>query len=248
MTDQPAPLTPPEVDLSDFAFMPLHIARLQKSRSWLICKRRPELAFYLLNLWMRAWHEPGASIEDDDDVLADAAMCDPAKWSRLKADVLRGWTLCSDGRWHNPTIAEIAEETWERRSQEHKERAKARDKKARQRQARRPVPGDVPGPSPGTDETVPGENALKGQGEGYGQGQGEREERDRGQGRGQPLSLGSAVNGTSEGSGTNGEAEQAGPDRTPPRAQRVIERLRARDRPGVADGDFGDDAAAVPPV
>jgi hypothetical protein len=38
-------------------YMPLYIQRLQRSKAWLRCKRRPELAFYMVNLWMRAWHE-----------------------------------------------------------------------------------------------------------------------------------------------------------------------------------------------
>src|SRR5262249_5330401 len=72
----PPPMVPAEVDLRDFPYMPFEVARLRRSKAWLICKRRPELAFYMLNLWTAAWHErPGGSLEDDDDVLADAAMC-----------------------------------------------------------------------------------------------------------------------------------------------------------------------------
>jgi hypothetical protein len=68
-----------DCNLRAFEYIPLLIARLRRSRAWLTCKRRPELAFYMINLWTAAWHEvPAGSLEDDDDVLADLAMCDPA--------------------------------------------------------------------------------------------------------------------------------------------------------------------------
>ena len=109
----PAPMVPAEVDLSDFKFMPLEVARLRRSKAWLICKRRPELAFYMLNLWAASWHErPAGSLEDDDDVLADAAMCPPERWAEVKADALRGWVKCSDGRLYHPVVAEKVAESW----------------------------------------------------------------------------------------------------------------------------------------
>jgi uncharacterized protein YdaU (DUF1376 family) len=99
-----------EIDVQCLPYMPLHIERLRKSKAWLRCKRRPELAFYILNLWMRAWHElPAGSIEDDDDVLADAAMCSPEAWAGVKEDVLQGWER-RDGRLFHSTVTEIATE------------------------------------------------------------------------------------------------------------------------------------------
>ena len=91
MSDLPAPLVPPECDLRDFPFMPVMIHQLKQSRSWLLCKRNPALAFYLLNLWTASWHgKPAASLEDDDLVLADLAMCSDEVWQTIKGDVLRG--------------------------------------------------------------------------------------------------------------------------------------------------------------
>ncbi|MBY3524951.1 YdaU family protein [Rhizobium laguerreae] len=99
-----------DLDVQRLPYMPLQIERLRKSKAWLRCKRNPEIAFYMVNLWMRAWHEiPAGSIEDDDDVLADAAMCSPEKWEELKDDILKGWDR-RDGRvWHS-TVIEIATE------------------------------------------------------------------------------------------------------------------------------------------
>ena len=65
----PEPLTPSSCDLQDFPFMPLMVARLRKSKAWVKARRNPALGFYMLNLWMFAWHEvPAGSLEDDDDV------------------------------------------------------------------------------------------------------------------------------------------------------------------------------------
>ncbi len=51
VTELPPPPIAADVDLTDFQFMPLDVARLRRSKAWLICKRRPELAFYMMNLW-----------------------------------------------------------------------------------------------------------------------------------------------------------------------------------------------------
>jgi hypothetical protein len=110
------PLVPAEVDLTDFPFMPIMIARLKQSRAWLACKRKPELAFYMLNLWTASWHaRPASSLENDDDVLADLAMCAPQAWKKVKADVMRGWVSCSDGRLYHPVVAERALDAWMQR-------------------------------------------------------------------------------------------------------------------------------------
>lgn len=125
MSELPAPLVPPEVDLRDFGFMPLDVARLRRSKAWLIAKRNPEIGFYMMNLWASSWHEtPAASMEDDDDVMADAAMCAPRRWAKIKADVLHGWVKCSDGRLYHKVVAEKAIEAWDAK-QKQRARSKA---------------------------------------------------------------------------------------------------------------------------
>jgi len=112
----PPPLVPAEVDLRNFAFMPVEVARLRQSKQWLIAKRRPELGFYAFNLWAASWHQrPAASIEDDDDVLADFALCPPDEWASVRHEVLRGWVKCSDGRLYHPVVAEKALEAWKKK-------------------------------------------------------------------------------------------------------------------------------------
>ncbi|WP_337183830.1 DUF1376 domain-containing protein [Shinella sp.] len=96
------------IDVRHLPYMPLVIERLRKSRAWLRCRRQPELGFYLMNLWMAAYHQvPAGSLEDDDDVLADAAMCDPSKWDSIKSEVLTGWERRDNRVWHN-VVTEIA--------------------------------------------------------------------------------------------------------------------------------------------
>jgi hypothetical protein len=114
VTELPEPLTPPDCDLRDFPFMPLDVDRLRRSKAWLKAKRNPALAFYMVNLWTASWHDvPAGSLEDDDDVLADLARCEPSKWDKLRGDVLHGWVKCRDGRLYNPTVAEKAAQAWD---------------------------------------------------------------------------------------------------------------------------------------
>lgn len=120
------PMTISPMDLRDFPYMPLYIGRLQRSKAWLMCKRDPALAFYLMNLWMRSWHEvPAGSLEDDDEVLADAAMCDLETWAELKPRVLRGWTR-KDGRLYHITVTEIATESFGTKQKQRKRTEAAR--------------------------------------------------------------------------------------------------------------------------
>jgi hypothetical protein len=80
---------------------------LRRSRAWLICKRRPDLAFYKINLWGASWREvPAGSLENDEDVLADAAMCSSERWAKVRNNVMRGWYLFSDGRLYHRTVCE----------------------------------------------------------------------------------------------------------------------------------------------
>lgn len=110
------PLTPIECDLRALRFMPVEIERLFRSKAWLQAKRNPALGFYMMNLWARSWHEvPAASLEDDDDVLADAAMCSPDEWPSVKAAALRGWVKCTDGRLYHPVVAEKALDAWKQK-------------------------------------------------------------------------------------------------------------------------------------
>lgn len=179
MTDTlPPPMVPPDADLTDFKFMPLEVARLRRSKAWLICKRRPELAFFMLNLWSASWHErPAGSLEDDDDVLADAAMCSPERWQKVRAEVMRGWVKCSDGRLYHPVVAEKVMDSWHGKAvarwRKECDRIRKENHKRKEnqqptlpfppepRRAGDPIPPESP-PFPAESGGIPAENALKG--------------------------------------------------------------------------------------
>jgi Protein of unknown function (DUF1376) len=189
VTEAIAPVTPVDSDLRDFPFMPLEIQRLRRSRAWLICKRKPHLAFYMINLWTAAWHDlPAGSLEDDDDVLADLALCDPEKWLTLREEVLRGWVKAADGRLYHPVVSEKVGDAW-RGKQEHAygklvDRLRKENRKRAESgglsvgiptleqwvrgEGREGFPPESVQPSTG----IPAENALKGEGKGEGEGEG----------------------------------------------------------------------------
>lgn len=136
----PAPLVPAEVDLSGLPYMPLHVERLRRSKHWRVAKARPEIGFYALNLWAGSWHErPAASLPDDDLDLADFASCDASRWPEVKAESMRGFVLCSDGRWYHRVVAELALEAWNILRKQ-----KARTAKATETRRKRAAPGEPP--------------------------------------------------------------------------------------------------------
>ncbi|CAE6739812.1 hypothetical protein R75465_02216 [Paraburkholderia aspalathi] len=133
----PEPMMPADCDLREYPFLQLEIQRVLRSKAWLKAKRKPELGFYMVNLWMAAWHEvPAGSLEDDNDVLADLAMCHPDRWLELRDDVLHGWIKCSDGRWYNPTVCEKAMPAWETKTERLKKEGNERDRQRRHRAMR----------------------------------------------------------------------------------------------------------------
>lgn len=125
MSDLPEPPVKPETNLKGFDYIPLEIVRLRKSKAWSMAKRDPALGFYMINLWMASWLEvPAGSLEDDDQTLADAAMCSAKRWPYIRESVMRHWIKCSDGRLYHPVVCEKVSEAWSSR-QEHIARAKA---------------------------------------------------------------------------------------------------------------------------
>jgi hypothetical protein len=110
---RPAPLTPPDSDLSDFGFMPLDVGRFR--RSDLVTQEEPEAIVAAVLLWGAAWHsKPAASLSNDDRTLAQAAGFGRAvaAFQAIKAGALRGFVECSDGRLYHPVVAEKAREAW----------------------------------------------------------------------------------------------------------------------------------------
>ena len=99
MTDEVYELLPPmvaaDVDLRTFEFMPMHVTRLLRSDTWALCQAKPELAFYIVTLWLASWHEvPAGSLPNDDKTLRTLARCSPKRWPHIKDEVLKDWVIC----------------------------------------------------------------------------------------------------------------------------------------------------------
>lgn len=186
----PDPLTPPDCDLKDFAYMPLDVARLRQSE--LASDETPEACWAAVLLWCAAWHEvPAGSIPDNDQWQAKQAgyvargKIDKA-WESVRDGALRGFVLCSDGRLYHDVVAEKARESWESKLRHAYGKMGERLRKMNKARAENsleaihvptfdewisggkvdPIPPEGGGSSAGT----PAENALKGEGKGKGEG------------------------------------------------------------------------------
>lgn len=110
----PAPLVPDDVDLTDFRFMPLEVARLLDSE--IMALENAEAFRAGVASWCKGWHQvPAASLPNDDGALCKTLGYgrDLKTWAKLrKAGALRGWVLCADGRLYHPVVAEKALEAW----------------------------------------------------------------------------------------------------------------------------------------
>lgn len=170
------PLTPPDCDLQDFAFMPLHVARLRDSD--LAATESPEACWYAVMLWAASWHQlPAASLPNDDAVLT--RLCglgrDLKTFRKHRAGAMRGFILCNDGRLYHPVVADGALDAWSRKLRQRWMTECARVKKQNQRNGTdNPSPtfeqflGDnghhVPAMSLGTGRQCPSGNGIQGTG------------------------------------------------------------------------------------
>lgn len=143
----PPPLVPAEVDLRDFAFMPLDVVRVRDSD--LAAEESPESCWAALLLWCASWHQvPAGSIPDSDQWQAKQAgyvargRIDKT-WDGVRDGALRNWIKCSDGRLYHPVVAEKALESWDaklaqrartRKATEAREKARREAEEARRGQ------------------------------------------------------------------------------------------------------------------
>ena len=121
------PLTPVDLDLRNFPYMPLDVIRLRDSDIAVVSSGEEFRAAVLL--WCSAWHQvPAASLPDDDRLLASLAGYgrDIDGWLKVKEVAMRGFVLCSDGRFYHQVIAEKALEADEKRRSFQTRTAKAR--------------------------------------------------------------------------------------------------------------------------
>lgn len=128
MSALPDPLVPPDVDLRGYEFMPLFGDRLFGSETWI--GATPEAKLAGLQLWWRAYAKevPSSSLPDNDTLLASYAGYGIAfkQWRKIKAQAMRGFVLCADGRWYHPFVAELAMDAWKGRCAHQLRTLKAR--------------------------------------------------------------------------------------------------------------------------
>lgn len=127
----PEPLIPAHVDLRDFPFMPLDVARLRDSS--IVDEVDGEEFRAAILLWCAAWHQvPAGSLPDEPRQLAKFAGYGRvvSEWEKVATGAMHGWVKCSDGRWYHPVVCEKAMEAWEKKS-EFTDRSNSRQERAR---------------------------------------------------------------------------------------------------------------------
>lgn len=110
------PLTPPDLDLRDFPYMPLEVVRLRDSDLAVVASGDEFRAAVML--WCAAWHQlPASSLPNDERLLANLAGYgrDLKGWRAVSSVALRGFILCSDDRFYHPVIADKALEAGTKR-------------------------------------------------------------------------------------------------------------------------------------
>ena len=109
MANLPDPLTPPDLDLRGFGYMPLEVVRLRDSDLVVLASGEEFRAAVLL--WCAAWHQvPAGSVPKDERMLANLSGFgrDIKGWRSVSETALRGFIECNDGRLYHPVIADIA--------------------------------------------------------------------------------------------------------------------------------------------
>jgi hypothetical protein len=215
----PAPLTPVDCDLRDFAFMPLDVVRLRDS-DLAVTSEADEFRCAVL-LWCASWHQvPAASLPDDDKALAQYAGYGRVvkEWLKVRAGALRGWVKCADGRLYHAVVAEKANEAWLAKLRQRLKTECARIKKHNERHGTKLpfpefdawmgagcpvgqplfVPSDNLKASPGQGEGVGGDNAQKSQGTPDGVAS-ESDSKGQGEGQGQSINSPKPPDGGSKG-------------------------------------------------
>lgn len=110
----PAPLVGPETDVRDLDGFMLNVERLMASE--LVALSSHEVVAAALFLWCRAWKQlPAASLPNDERVIAAFARLPLTRFRKLRDEVMRGFVLCSDGRWYHQVLAEEATRAYGRK-------------------------------------------------------------------------------------------------------------------------------------
>lgn len=107
------PLTSADMDVRDLDGFMLNVERLLASELWALTRNNPAAFRGAVGLWARAWKQiPAASLPNDDAVIAAFADMPVAAFRRNRALVMRGFELCSDGRFYHGVLAAEVRKIW----------------------------------------------------------------------------------------------------------------------------------------
>jgi hypothetical protein len=148
MTDDlPAPPIPAYIDLRTFDEMPLNVVKLMNSDS--VFTTTGDEFKAAVTLWARAWHQvPAGSLPSNERHLAQMAGVgsDLRSWKAVREGAMKGFNLCSDGRYYHAVICEVAMRAWAKKSS-GKEGAEARWNKTKSLENKKTTNAN-PSPSP----------------------------------------------------------------------------------------------------
>lgn len=167
MSELPAPLVPPDLDLTKFPFMPLHVERLLKSDTWIEAGQHPFLGHAMMSLWAASWHEvPAGSLPMKAVLLARHAHRSMQEFEEIAPFIKDQWVLCSDNRLYHPVVCEIALEAWEKLKVDRNRTTAATAAAAEKRKARNGLrdvqrDGEEPPTPPPADPPVKVERVRK---------------------------------------------------------------------------------------
>ena len=134
-TKLPKPPVDANVDLRDFPFMPLDVARLRDSD--LVSKATDAEFRAAVLLWCAAWHQvPAGSLPDDTQILTHLAGLgrDTEAFERVRGISMGHFQMSADGRLYHPVICEKVLEAWERKEDnaDRREADRVRKREARE--------------------------------------------------------------------------------------------------------------------
>lgn len=99
----PAPLVPADTDISGLPGFLLDVEKLFASELWALST--PEEFKAAVALWGRAWQQsPPGSLPNDDRILSRFSGAG-SRWKKVREMALRGFVLCSDGKYYHKTLA-----------------------------------------------------------------------------------------------------------------------------------------------
>ena len=139
---KPPPI-PPDADLRDFGFLPLHPQKLRDSRFHIIATDAEFRAWIML--LCAAWHQlPAGSLPTDERELAFLAGFgrNVDDWRAVGEMKLYGWEECSDGRLYNDVFAEDVLNSWKAKQANQKRTKAATKARAEKRDVQRDVQRD----------------------------------------------------------------------------------------------------------